>query len=195
MPYESPNNGRLLRAQFGSRKKKQKSRALLLSLTELPGAGWIQLGDQVMRMGVLIKPPPYEWIARAGKAGHFSAVRMFEQSSTQSALMVQVLPLASHEDALLAMSDLDTQSVIENPNFHGSILEERELPRPNFPGIESARSFVTSWGENGQVAFTSSVHLQVGFVVVALRFKRDGNPWTDDEMLEILKIQFSKLKV
>jgi hypothetical protein len=193
--YESPNNGQLLRAQIGPRKNKAKSRALLLSLGELPGAGWLERVDKLMRMGVLLKPPPFEWIARAGKAGHFSAVRVFEQSSSHSELMVQVLPLVSHEDAALAMSDLNTQTVFENPNFHGSVLEDHELPRPIFPDVETARSFFTSWDEDGQVDITSSVHLQVGTVVLVTRFVRRGHAWTEDEMLAILEIQISKLKI
>lgn len=194
MPYRRFNNGQLLRAQFGPRENKAKSRALLLSVNELPGAGWFERSDNVMRMGVLIKPPPFEWIARAGKEGHFSAYRLFEQSTTHSQLMLQALPLVSHEDALLAMSNLDTQTTFENTNFQGSILEDRELPRPEFPGVESARSFFTSWETNGQVGFTSSVHLLVGSVLLAARFIREGHSWTDDEILAIIELQIPKLK-
>jgi hypothetical protein len=195
MPIPMFNNGRLLRAQLGPRENKAKSQALLLSATDLPGADWIERQHLVMRMGVLVKPPPFAWIERAGKKGHFSAYRWFEQETTDSLLMLQVLPLVSEEDALLALSDLNTQTTFENTRFHGSILEDRELPTPILPGVESARAFLTSSESDGQVGFTNSVHLVIGSVLLAVRFFRNVQPWADSEMLAILTIQIPKLKV
>ena len=194
MPIPMFNNGRLLRAQFGLRENKEKSQSLLLSATDLPGADWIERKHLVMRMGVLVKPPPYSWIERAGEEGHFSAYRWFEQRTTDSSIMLQVMPLVSDEDALLALSDLNTQTTFENPNFHGSILEDRELPTPIFPGVQSVRAFLTSFETDGQIGITNSVHLIVGSVFLAVRFVRNGQPWTDGEMLAILAIQIPKLK-
>ena len=194
MPIPIFNNGRLLRAQFGPRENKEKSQALLLSATDLPGADWIERKNLVMRMDVLVKPPPFAWIERAGKEGHFSAYRWFEQRTTDSSLMLQVMPLVSDEDALLALSDLNTRSTFDNPNFHGSILEDREVPTPFLPGVKSARAFLTSFEIEGQVGFTNSVHLVVGSVLLAVRFSRNGQPWTDSEILAILAIQIPKLK-
>jgi len=187
------SNGKLLRAQLGPRKNKEKSQSLLLSATDLPGEGWRKRQDFVIRMGVLVEPPPFAWIERAGKEGHFSACRWFDQQTTDSALMLQVMPLVSDEDALLALSDLNTQTTFENPNFHGSILEDRELPTPIFPGARSARAFLTSYETDGQIGFTNSVHLIVGSVLLGVRFVRNGQPWTDGEMLAILALQIPKL--
>jgi hypothetical protein len=185
-------NAKLLIAQIGPRENRAKSRALLLSAKELPGTGWIEQVNIVVRMGVL-KRPSYDWSARAGNAGHFYAYRLHRQEPTRSQISLQAFPLLSEEDALLGLSELDSSTFLDNPDFHGSILADREVPPIGTYEIASSRAFLTSYEADGRVGHMRSVHFVDGPVLLAARFLSEVEPWSDQEMLNILDLQRTKL--
>jgi len=193
MIRQTSDQWKLLLAQFGPRENRAKSRALLLSAEELPGVSWIEYENIVIRIGVF-KRPRSAWSARARKAGRFSAFRLHRQPLTRSKISLQAWPMMSNDDALLMLSTLDISVFSDNPDFHGSDLEHREVSPLVIHEIESSREFLHSWETNGLVNFMRTIHLVDGSIVLAARFIREGQPWTDSEMLEILELQRLKLK-
>ena len=146
-----------------------------------------------MRIGVF-KRPPSAWSERARKAGRFSAYRQHRQPFTRLQISLQAWPMMSDEDALLLLSDLDISVFSDNPDFHGSNLEHREVLPLIINDIGSSRAFLHSYEDNGRVGFMRTVHLVDGPIALAARFISEGQPWTDSEVLEILALQRLKMK-
>jgi len=191
-PYEF-TNGQVLRAQLGRKSRKSESLALLIIASDLPGDPWFQRDQKVYRCGTL--GPQKPWSKRAGKEGKFMAVRSFEQPSTQSWLLTQVIPLLSQDDATLAVSAWTLEDSWANSNFHGSILNEREILDETVPGVDGARIFEQETQTPAGHGFNRLAMAFVGPIVMFAGVSRADRPWTANEFDSVVTAQVAKLSI
>jgi hypothetical protein len=109
------NRVRFLLAQVGPKRGSRAALARLLSVGELPGAGWKAMDHRTWRTGVGGRSG---WQVNARAVGSITAWRSFEQTTAGRHLWVQVTQLASPADAAEALAALEDKS-LANLRFQG----------------------------------------------------------------------------
>ena len=132
--------------RIGRPSERKRSFAMLPTVPDLPGVGWRQLGQAAWRSGVGSAKGPVSH--RARRSGAFTAVRRFRQEDPPRGLFVQVLPLATVDDAreqaLNARSSLWT-------GYPGVVrLEEREVESVRVPEMQDVLTW-EHFNERGDV--------------------------------------------
>ena len=117
---------RLLLAQVGPKRGSRGALERLLSVGELPGAGWKVIDQRTWRTGLGGRSA---WQANARAVGSLTAWRSFEQANASRYLWVQVTPLASPADAEQALADLE-EHALANPRFGDVVGERRTVSLP-----------------------------------------------------------------
>lgn len=151
---------RWVAAGLGRKPGKDLSLALLPSEAELPGGSWRRIDERTWRTGEADRGA--EWAARARKLGSVTAWRSFE--CEERWLWVQASPLASGDDAALALHDLPSR-FLRNLAAEVTVVESRDVPPPDLVGVSLAwahEQFTT--GPRGESA-VRYLALRIGRVV------------------------------
>lgn len=164
---------------------------MLIGAVDLPGSGWVQRDERVFRLGVLGDRTP--WGERAGRAGHFAAMRSFEQVSTKAWTVSEVLPLVSIEDASLALRSLSMKNMWRNPKFGGELVEERELENPSVPQVDEVRIILHEAKSSTQRGYTLHAFATVGSVLLFVGVFRTDTPVTIEDVVPAITVQVAKL--
>lgn len=107
---------RLPFAWLGTKRDAERSLQLLPDSSDLPGENWQQDRQQTWYTGRFRLDA--EWIDRARRIKSLTATRWFTNSATHHRFTLSVYPLASHEDAQMA--------VTEGPTFRSTVFEAVE---------------------------------------------------------------------
>ena len=137
--------------------------------------------------------PPTPWGERAGKAGHFSAMRAFEQASSETWIRFQVLPFVSSEDALSYVADWTMDIAMKNPNSQAELVEERELPNLSIPHADTVRVISQETKTPTVKGFPYIVSASVGPVVLFVFLLRGNIPMPTEDIVESVSVQTTKL--
>jgi hypothetical protein len=164
---------------------------MLISASDLPGTGWVQRAERVFRLGKLGVRTP--WGERAGKAGHFAAVRSFEQVLTMSWVVSQVFPFVSVEDASSFIKNWSMDNMWKNSKFQGEIVGERELLDPLVPQVDAVRMILQETRTPTQRGYKLYTYAAVGSVVLFVGVSRTDNPVTMEDVLPVITVQAAKL--
>ena len=149
------------------------------------------MDEHVFKLGKL--GPPTPWGERAGKAGHFSAMRAFEQASSETWIRFQVLPLVSTEDALSSVANWTTDNAMKNPNSQAELVEERELPNLSIPHADTVRVISQETKTPTVKGFPYIVSAAVGSVALYVFILRGDIPMAIEDIVELVSVQTSKL--
>lgn len=191
MAPASVTRGQLFMAQFGPRPNKNKSLAMLLGESDLPGTGWFMRSERVFRLGKLGKQTPAG--QRAGKAGLFAAVRSFEQSSSNTWVISQVFPFVSAEDASLAVPNWSMDNMWGNPKYQGELVEHRELLNMSVPQVDALRIIQHDTKSPTGRGYQYLVLASIGSVAFFIGVSRVDFPVPMEEVIPVVIAQASKL--
>ncbi len=137
------NYRQLLIAQFGKGSERRLSLSMLVDPGELPGDGWNIKGGTSWRIG---KDGQHDAASlRARKRGSFAAMRTFEQQNSSRWVLVKVIPMASSEDALLALPNTNLNLVTKGKSnavigAEGSVSLDVDMGLSNAKAIEMSVS-------------------------------------------------------
>jgi hypothetical protein len=108
---------------------------MLPTVEDLPADGWKVLDQRTWRTGKM--GPRSEVKKRAGSKGAVTAWRSFEHSGRSQWLWAQIIPLTSHDDALVALDEAMKQGT-RNPNAEVKVTGETQVEPPTVPAAASS---------------------------------------------------------
>jgi hypothetical protein len=163
--------------QMGKRHLRQQAVELLLDESELPQGPWIVTANRSWRSGLVGRSTEISRNAR--RAGTFTALRRFRQETPDRYLFLEVMVLASAEDARLALPQLRERMVMHPGR---TLLSERQVEGLEVPGVD--RPWLYEMSVQPKAKKRSSEKLigasisHVVFAVIASGFD-DGWEWRD----------------
>ena len=171
---------------------RQRSLARLVECGDLPGDGWIKDSDVTAGMPVLGERTAFG--TRVHGAGYMSAARMFEHSSSQSWISVQVGPFWSSSEAPRWLSDFAPRHVLRDPTFSGARRSEREIEPPVVPGTDASRWIVQESDYPKGPGHILLVAATVDANILKFDFSRPDRPWDETEALPLISLQAKKVR-
>jgi hypothetical protein len=180
-----------LLAQFGKRAERERSRAMLLDLEDLPAGDWKVLGDRQWRTGAIGEQN--EIVQRAIKSGSFTAWRSFKLLTTRRGIWLEVIPYASAKDADSAVPG-QRFSFRKNPKLRLTVTGEREIDDLDIPGVSTRLIFEKMTdSEDGPGASRYVVGSVDRFVFVVVGSEQGGE-WQWSEMASVSALQARKIQ-
>jgi len=171
-------------AQFGPRAARRSAQAMTLDEGELPGSGWVKLGDLCFRTGAYRfngSSKANEEDLRAHQAKTFTVWRSFGIANASHLLDTQLVPYASPSDADAAAPRLRASWQVD-PRRGSVLLNERKLEAHEVPDLpEYPFLYEQSLrGKHGDLV-NRCVGGTAGNVVflIACSGPNGGWPWTD----------------
>ncbi|MBY8882288.1 hypothetical protein [Actinacidiphila acidipaludis] len=119
-------------AQLAARSSKEAAMSRVLTAAELDGA-WQTLDQRAWLTGH--GGPATDWGRRAREGGSVTAWRSFHDGAGRW-VWVQVVPLASAEDAASALAEVGKRS-LANPRSEVRVVLEQNVPLEPFPGASA----------------------------------------------------------
>jgi hypothetical protein len=177
-----PTNAEWLLAKVGQRRSETKrSLAMLPTVEDLPADGWKVLGQRTWRTGKLGLRS--EVRSRAAAIGAVTAWRSFENGNRTRWIWAQINPLASHDDALVALGEASEQGM-RNPKAKVTLTAEMQVEAPAVPGIE------TSWALEQHTSGSRGQHVGrvYGACVGRIIFTLAASGWMDWSWTEVAEV-------
>ena len=128
------NRLRFAAAQLGRKAGARERLACLLTVLDLPGAGWRVLDERTWRTGVA--GPVTPWGGRARAAGSVTAWRSFQDAAGRRWVWVQVMPLVSAQDALEALGGIGDR-LLGNARATVKLVREADVEVAPFAGASA----------------------------------------------------------
>lgn len=121
-------------AQFGRKAGKSEILGRLLHEGDLPYGPWRMLDERTWRTGVM--GPATPWGDRARQAGSVTGWRSFSHGTAQRSAWIQVIPLASPEDASAALPVMAERGLA---NLRSTVhpVSDRDVPVEPFAGASA----------------------------------------------------------
>lgn len=179
-------------AQWGSKSKRDYTRSMLIELSDLPGEGWMLLGERVWRTGIFGLPSDI-W-RRARSVGAFTAVRSYEQSTPSRWVLIKVSPVASVQDAEDIVPTLVSLSA-PNPKARVAVISEGLVTDVSVAGISNPWVYEQSTRGMPQGPTSSryvSGNIDHVAILVACSGYLDAWPW--EEVSSIAARQAAKVR-
>ena len=173
---------------------------MLLRANELPGIGWRGLRQVSWRIGAWGYQPA-ETGRRAHRAGHFVAVRSFEQESSSRRLVAQIAPYVSASDAEEAVVGLRSR-LYPHPNAKVVVTAEREVEGIEVVGVNKPWTFEHMQegkdlpGNQRFVGPSASRYVagNIENVMVFLQCSGLGEGWSWSDVASVTSLQASKIE-
>lgn len=175
----------LVAAQLAPMPGARQALARVITASELPGDGWSVLDERTWRTG--ISGPPTEWGRRARAAGGVTAWRSFKAAPGKRWCWVQVVPLASEEDALSSLDGIWDRSV-RNLRSRVTLVREQDVDVGAFPGAGEvrAREQHTAGRAHGPDGTGVALILAAACGTCVIVVSGTGTPeWTWDELVSV----------
>lgn len=118
-------------AQLGRKPGKDEVLASMLSADDLPNGPWRMMNQRTWRTGTV--GPVTPWGERASQAGSVTGWRSFSHRTTPRWAWIQVIPLASANDAGAAVAVIGEQG-LANLRSRVQLVSERDVPLEPFTG-------------------------------------------------------------
>jgi hypothetical protein len=177
-----PTNAEWLLAKVGQRRSEaRRSLAMLPTVEDLPADGWKVLDQHTWRTGKL--GPRSEVKKRAAAQGAVTAWRSFENGGRSRWLWAQIIPLITHDDALVAMSEAKAGGM-RNPNAGVTVAGETEVEAPAVSGV------VASWALDQHTSDAKGQHIArlFGACIGRVVFILAASGWTDWSWAEVAAV-------
>jgi hypothetical protein len=162
------------------------SMSVLVSVEDLPDAGWRQIDERRWRFGILSEGA--EWAERARRARCVTAWRSFEQVGAGRWLWTQASPLVSEADAEASLIVFPVNR-LRNIRAQVSVVEEGEVKPPAISRANKVMAFrQTTIGRDGEgialyLAWTSR------HVMSVLACSGTKGSWTWEDAAKLATIQ------
>jgi hypothetical protein len=178
--------------QIGRSSERKRSLDMLVTTADLPGSGWRQGQEIAWRSGIGSKSAPTA--RRAYKSGSFTALRRFWKDDPPLGLFVQLIPVATCEDAEYEVRNVRRALV---PNRKRDLVREseNEVGTIDTPGVENPlvwEHLNARDDRRGYERFVSARVENVTFLVSAAAWG-DGYSW--DSLGAIVSAQATKIRV
>ncbi len=121
-------------AQLGRKAGKDEVLARMLSADNLPDGPWRMLDQRTWRTGVM--GPVTEWGERARQAGSLTGWRSFSHRATPRGAWIQLVPLASADDADAAVAVIGGPG-LSNLRSGVQLVSEQDVPLEPFTGASA----------------------------------------------------------
>lgn len=121
-------------AQLGRKAGKDEVLARMLSADDLPDGPWRMMDQRTWRTGVM--GPATEWGERARQIGSLTGWRSFSHRATLRATWIQLIPLASADDAGAAVTVIGEQG-LSNLRSRVQLVSQRDVPLEPFTGASA----------------------------------------------------------
>lgn len=162
------------------------SMSMLLSVEDLPDAGWRQIDERRWRVGGLSKGA--DWAERARRARCVTAWRSFEQVGAGRWLWTQASPLVSEADAEGSLVALQVNR-LRNLRAQVTVVEESEVEPPAISRANKVVAFrQTTIGRDGE-----SIALYLAWasrhVMSVLACSGTKGSWTWEDAAKLASIQ------
>lgn len=164
--------------------------SMLLSLADLPGAGWRQIDERRWRIGGATER--HEWAERARRARHVTVWRSFEQAAAGRWLWTQASPLVSEADAQASLMALRAHK-LRNWGAQVRVVDEEEVEPPavsRASRVVALRQTTTGRGEEGIALYLAWAFGQVMSVVACSGTK---GAWTWEDVANLASIQCTRI--
>jgi hypothetical protein len=162
------------------------SMSMLLSVDDLPGAGWRQIDERRWRVGVSSERA--EWAERARRARCVTVWRSFEQVGAGRWLWTQASPLVSEADAEASLIVLQAHK-LKNPRAQVRVVEEGQVEPPAISRASKVLAFrQTTIGrdEEGIALYLAWAYRHVMSVLACSGTK---GSWTWEDAVNLASIQ------
>lgn len=176
--------------QLGPRRGSRAALQRLLSVGDLPGAGWKVIDQRTWRTGVGGRSA---WQASARAVGSITAWRSFEQANASRYLWVQVTPLASPSDAAEALAALEDKSMA-NLRFRGAPGERRTVSLSLRSGQATGVEQDTSLPSGPSTTLMLPV-IDGATLVLVCASATGADPWHWPDVVALAEAQSARLAV
>jgi hypothetical protein len=122
-------------AQLGRKAGKGEALARLLTWSDFPDGPWRVTDQRTWRTGEA--GPATAWGERARQAGSVTAWRSFGHETAPRWAWIQVIPMASEEDAVAALADAGERA-LANLRSRVRLVSQRDVPVEPFAGASAA---------------------------------------------------------
>lgn len=164
---------------------------MLLTDSELPGAGWRTLGQASFRMGMSGQLGAVS--RRARKSGEFSALRRFRQDDPGRGLFVQVGPYGSDSDAHEAVELAGTS--VGGWTWPGvERIKVRKIDDLHVPQLDDVRAWEHRTRRGELTGYQRFISGRIGRVVVAVSGSAPDPGWPWEELIPIATTQAAKVR-
>jgi hypothetical protein len=187
------NNLQALVSRVGAKRAKEPSLRMLLKASDLPGTNWSVYSQGAFRTGAWGSNPS-ECALRARRAGYFSALRSFEQSSPRRSLVIQVIPYVTASDAESIVPNMK-ELLRPNPRSPSAVVEEGEIDRVTV-GLSPKYWVYEQIAKSGSgvAKSTRMIGTSVRNIVFALLCGGDTDAWPWVEAISVAALQGSKIR-
>jgi hypothetical protein len=176
-------------AQLGRKSGKDEVLAGLLRAGDLPDGPWRVMDQRTWRTGVMGSATA--WGERARQAGSVTGWRSFAHQTAPRWAWIQVMPLASADDAGAALSVIGKRG-LANLRSGVQLVSERDVPVEPFPGASAvwAREQHTTGKDGPGVVLMLAGAVSRWLVIVCL----SGSPaWDWSSASELAALQAARL--
>jgi hypothetical protein len=163
---------------------------MLITVSDLPGSGWRELGAGAWRAGV---GESGEAAHRARKTGEFTAKRTFRNDESEFGVMVQILPLANSADAELQVRRPPLES--EGVRWKGvTTIESQVVKDLEVPGADHFIAWENLNERDGRRGYSRKIKAQVGRLVSYVQCSKMGDGCEWSTAVEVATAQVAKLQ-
>lgn len=176
-------------AQLGRKAGKDEALGRLLHASDLPDGPWRMLDQRTWRTGVM--GPATEWGERARQAGTVTGWRSFGHKTSKRGAWIQVMPLASADDARAALSVVGERG-LANLRARVQLVSEHDVSVAPFTGADAvwAREQHTTSKDGPGVVLTLGGAVGRSLVIICL----SGSPaWDWSSASELAALQAARL--
>jgi len=176
----------MLRSSIGPKPGKRASLDFLVERDELPGDGWRQIDERTWRTGE--SGSDAGWAQRARERKSITGWRSFESKPTPRWVWVQVVPLASTDDAREALAVAPSMTVA-NARFKGEVTTSVEFEPPPVAGAFETWANISEITLNGNTAVAVTVAAVLGSALVVVSFSAPEEGFSGDDVNEVMAAQ------
>lgn len=176
-------------AQLGRKTGKGEALTRLLSGTDLPDGPWRVMDQRTWRTGEA--GPATAWGERARQAGSITAWRSFSHETAPRWAWIQVVPMASEEDAGAALAGAGERG-LANPRSRVRLVSQHDVPVEPFAGASAvwAREQHTEGRDGPGVVLMLAGAVSHWLVIAGL----SGSPvWDWQSASELAALQAARL--
>ncbi|HMT26179.1 MAG TPA: hypothetical protein PKA24_14060 [Microthrixaceae bacterium] len=181
---------RWLRASFGPKADKGAALDLLVDCEDLPGDGWRKVDQRTWRTGE--GGFNGDWARRARDLGSITGWRSFHSKPTGRWAWVQVVPLASRDDALDALAVMPG-AMLANLRFEGEVRETFDGEGPPVTGASATWSSRSVIGLDGVATDNAILAAVFDTWLVVANLSAPASPHNWDVVHEVIALQSARL--